>query len=99
MREEDEREPAETREWVDELNRQALDLAFNESARSFELARRAEALARRLDYGKGVAYGQSAQAYFYFQAGRHEEALEVAAKAPDFFGHAKDPSHLTDGSF
>jgi hypothetical protein len=73
-----EREREETtREEVDDLNREARDLAFNDSSRSFELARRAEALARRLDHGTGLAYAQCYQAYYYFQSGRHEEALDT----------------------
>jgi two-component system, NtrC family, sensor kinase len=85
-----EREPGETREQVDELNRESSELAFNDSERSFELALRSEALARRLEYGEGLAYSQCYQAYFYFQAGRHEEALSVAANAFDFFDRTKD---------
>jgi signal transduction histidine kinase len=80
----------ESREQVDLLNQQAVELLFHDFARSFDLARRAETLARGLDYGRGVAVSESNQAYFYFQTGRHEEALEVAGRALDFFRHTDD---------
>jgi signal transduction histidine kinase len=89
MQQGQERDGEETRE-VDLLNQQATELLFHDLARSFELARRAEALARRLDYGKGLAMSESNQAYFYFQTGRHEEALELAGKAFEFFRHTDD---------
>jgi signal transduction histidine kinase len=75
---------------VDELNRQAIDVAFNDFPASFELARQAETLAREIDYGRGLAFSQVYQAYFFFQTGRHEEALETASQALDFFEGAKD---------
>jgi hypothetical protein len=69
-----------TREHVDLLNKLAGDIAFTQPARSFELAGQAEGLSRDLGYRKGVADSQCNQAYHHFQAGRHQEALEVSGK-------------------
>jgi len=79
-----------TREHADLLNELAGEIAFTQPARSFELAEQAETFSRDLDYRKGVADSQSNQAYHYYQAGRHEEALEVSGKALDFFLEVDD---------
>ena len=74
-----------TRDHVDLLNKLAGEIAFTQPARSFELAGQAEALSHELVYRHGVAESLSNRAYHYYQAGRHEEALEVSGKALDFF--------------
>jgi signal transduction histidine kinase len=79
-----------TREHVDLLNKLAGDIVFTQPARSFELAGQAEGLSRGLDYGKGVAESQCNQAYHHYQAGRHQEALEMSGKALDFFLEVDD---------
>lgn len=80
-----------TREHVGLLNKLAGEIVFSQPARSLELAVQAEAISRALDYGKGIADSESNRAYHSYQAGRHEEALELCAKAMDFFREADDP--------
>ena len=58
----------------------AFDIALMPEALEIELAGQAEGLSRDLGYRKGVADSQCNQAYHHFQAGRHQEALEVSGK-------------------
>jgi len=45
------------REKIDELNQRAWDTRMNDSPKSFDLSKESIALARSIDYQKGLAHG------------------------------------------
>ena len=69
-------------------------VAFSEPDRSLELLGQAEALSRDLDYPKGIADSEANRAYHLYQAGRHEEALDLSLRVSSFFRETGDAPGL-----
>jgi signal transduction histidine kinase len=73
------------REKIDELNRQAWDTRMNDSPKSFELSKESIALARSIDYQKGLAHGLKSLAFCLVRVAKNEEALPHLSEALSLF--------------
>jgi len=72
-------------EKVDELNQQAWDTRMNDSPKSFELSKESIALARSLDYKKGLSHGLKSLAFCLVRVAKNEEALPHLNEALSLF--------------
>jgi two-component system, NtrC family, sensor kinase len=70
---------------VDELNQQAWDTRMNDSSKSFDLSKESIALARSLDYQKGLAHGLKSLAFCLVRVAKNEEALPPLNEALSLF--------------
>src|SRR4030095_969680 len=73
------------REKIDELNSQAWDTRMNDSPKSFELSKESIALARSIDYQKGLAHGLKSLAFCLVRVAKNEEALPHLSEALSLF--------------
>ncbi len=65
---------------IDALNDLAWEIGLNQTRRSYEMAREALDLARRLAYPKGAAYANRTIAYCYLFYNRMRESIDLARK-------------------
>jgi two-component system, NtrC family, sensor kinase len=70
---------------VDELNQQAWDTRMNNSPKSFDLSKESVALARSIDYQKGLAHGLKSLAFCLVRIAKNEEALPHLNEALSLF--------------
>ena len=70
---------------VDEFNQQAWDTRMNNSPKSFDLSKESVALARSIDYQKGLAHGLKSLAFCLVRVAKNEEALPHLDEALSLF--------------
>src|SRR3954447_6840221 len=70
---------------VDELNQKAWDTRMNDSPKSFELSKESIALARRINYQKGLAHGLKSLAFCLVRIAKNEEAVPLLNEALSLF--------------
>jgi len=73
------------RERIDELNQRAWDTRMNDSPKSFDLSKESIALARSIDYPKGLAHGLKSLAFCLVRVAKNEEALPLLSEALSLF--------------
>jgi len=69
------------KEKIDQLNEQAWNTRVNDSPRSFALSQESVALARTIDYQKGLAHGLKSLAFCFVRVAKNEEALPLLTEA------------------
>jgi two-component system NtrC family sensor kinase len=70
---------------VDELNQKAWDTRMNDSPKSFELSKESIALARSINYQKGLAHGLKSLAFCLVRIAKNEEAVPLLNEALSLF--------------
>jgi two-component system, NtrC family, sensor kinase len=69
------------REKIDNLNEQAWEVRVNDSPRSFELSKESVALARSVNYKKGLAHGLKSLAFCFVRIAKNEDAFPLLTEA------------------
>src|SRR3954469_10953187 len=70
---------------IDQLNQEAWDTRMNDSPKSFDLSKESIALARSLNYQKGLAHGLKSLAFCLVRVAKNEEALPHLNEALSLF--------------
>src|SRR3954452_12537696 len=78
------------REKIDQLNEEAWNSRVNDSPKSFELSRQSIALARSINYQKGLAHGLKLMAFCFVRVAKNEEALPLLNEALPLFESLND---------
>jgi len=73
------------KEKIDKLNQQAWDTRMNDSPKSFGLSKESIALARSIDYQKGLAHGLKSLAFCLVRIAKNEEAVPLLNEALSMF--------------
>jgi two-component system NtrC family sensor kinase len=73
------------KEKIDKLNQQAWDTRMNDSPKSFGLSKESIALARSIDYQKGLAHGLKSLAFCLVRVAKNEEAVPLLNEALSLF--------------
>jgi len=73
------------KEKIDKLNKQAWDTRMNDSPKSFGLSKESIALARSIDYQKGLAHGLKSLAFCLVRIAKNEEAVPLLNEALSMF--------------
>ena len=73
------------KERIDKLNQQAWDTRMKDSPKSFDLSKESVALAKSIDYQKGVAHGLKSLAFCLVRVAKNEEALPLLNEALSLF--------------
>src|SRR6478736_6316681 len=73
------------REKIDKLNQQAWDTRMNDSPKSFGLSKESVALARSINYQKGLAHGLKSLAFCLVRTAKNEEAVPLLKEALSLF--------------
>ena len=73
------------KEKIDKLNQQAWDTRMNDSPKSFGLSKESIALARSIDYQKGLAHGLKSLAFCLVRIAKNEEAVPLLNEALSLF--------------
>jgi len=68
-------------EKIDQLNEQAWNTRVNDSPKSFEISKESVALARSINYKKGLAHGLKSLAFCFVRVAKNEEAFPLLAEA------------------
>ena len=66
---------------IDQLNEQAWNTRVNDSPKSFELSNESVALARSINYKKGLAHGLKSLAFCFVRVAKNEEALPLLSES------------------
>jgi signal transduction histidine kinase len=69
------------KEKIDLLNQQAWDTRMNDSPKSFGLSKESVALARSINYQKGLAHGLKSLAFYLVRTAKNEEAVPLLNEA------------------
>jgi signal transduction histidine kinase len=78
------------KEKIDELNQLAWDTRVNDSPKSFELSKESVALARRINYQKGLAHGLKLLGFCFVRVAKNEEALPLLNESLSLFEMLND---------
>jgi len=73
------------KEKIDNLNQQAWDTRMNDSPKSFGLSKESIALARSIDYQKGIAHGLKSLAFCLVRIAKNQEAVPLLNEALSLF--------------
>ena len=73
------------KEKIDKLNQQAWDTRMNDSPKSSELSKESIALARSIDYPKGLAHGLKSLAFCLVRIAKNDEAIPLLNEALTLF--------------